>query len=169
MDVKIGISTPPAQAITAPSQPHAGVFYSPDACQAKIMITNGGPHSPQKWAALVMDRLLYIGDQSHPRVIAKANEFKQKVELALILAFEKAQQWRKNNIHHASPEMAAMWMADEVVSAIDKAAKGTHFAIAAQSNAYRDKIFSVVRKSLGTILMIEDKWADDLGRPYGAS
>lgn len=152
-----------------PARPNAGTIYPASIAGLQIMITNGAPHSPQKWAELVMNRLLYIGDESHPDVIAKAIDFKGLIERHLVEEFERVQLAHRKFIEGKAPEVTLDHHADQVTQAIVDAAKSTTFALALQANEFRSQIYDLIHHHLGTILMIEDQWGRALGdRPFGA-
>lgn len=45
-----------------------------------VLTTNGRPHSPEEWAKLAADKIIYVGDKSHPAITEQARAYKGDIE-----------------------------------------------------------------------------------------
>lgn len=64
----------------------------------KVMTTHYRGHSPEEIAQLALDKIIYIGQNSHPMVIAQAEAFKDQIHGILVKYLTMAQQEERTTI-----------------------------------------------------------------------
>lgn len=63
-----------------------------------VMTTNGRGHTPEEMADLAVDRIIYVGQNSHPAIIEQARAFKAHIHAVLVDYFHKAQEQERVTI-----------------------------------------------------------------------
>lgn len=56
-----------------------------------VFTANHGGHSPEVLADLALDKIIYIGEQSHPILIEQAKAFKENIRTVLVHYMREAQ------------------------------------------------------------------------------
>ena len=64
----------------------------------KVMTTSGRGHSPEEMAELAVEKIIYIGKDSHPAIIEQARAFRENIKQVLVDYFDKAQEQERNTI-----------------------------------------------------------------------
>jgi hypothetical protein len=64
----------------------------------KVITTNNRGFNPTEMAELTVDKIIYIGRNSHPVILEQAKVFKEQIRQVLTEAFEQAQQEERNTI-----------------------------------------------------------------------
>lgn len=63
-----------------------------------VLTTNGRGHSAEEMAQLALDRIIYVGRNSHPAIIDQAMAFRENIRNVLLEYFEKAQEQERLTI-----------------------------------------------------------------------
>lgn len=66
--------------------------------EVKVFATNNRGLNPEELADLTVDRLIYVGRNSHPVIIEQAKAFKDHMRQVLVNAFIQAQLEERNTI-----------------------------------------------------------------------
>lgn len=144
---------------------------------ATALITNGGPHPSDKWAAVTADhicRLIEIDESSvTPEAIA-ARKAKPRFELALADALDghhaTVQDHEKGALvehgvdrygHPLDPQAQHM---DEALAAVLAVAKGTPFEDGVASDEFQAAVLAILGSHFATSIDIERKWHRDRAR-----
>ena len=64
----------------------------------KVFATNNRGFNPEEMADMTVDKILYVGQNSHPAIIEQARAFKENIRQVLLEAFMQAQQEERNTI-----------------------------------------------------------------------
>jgi len=64
----------------------------------KVFATNNRGFNPEEMADMTVDKILYVGQNSHPAIIEQARAFKENIRQVLVEAFTQAQQEERNTI-----------------------------------------------------------------------
>jgi len=55
-------------------------------------------HTPEELANMTVDKIIYVGRNSHPAIIEQARAFRQNIYAVLVDAFKLAQESERTNI-----------------------------------------------------------------------
>jgi hypothetical protein len=58
----------------------------------KVFTTENRGFTPEEIAERALDKIIYVGDQSHPVIVEQARAFKSQIKTVLIHYLEEAQQ-----------------------------------------------------------------------------
>jgi|SRR6516162_388840 len=130
------------------------------------MITNGGPHPPEKWAGVTAKMIIDIAATAPEALFREATAFQNKVEQLLVGHHRLAQEHERNAL---AGEGNARLLADldtsgHVPDALDDilaAARGTSFAghfEKPQTQAYLERL---LHEHMHHIMLIERSWYAD--------
>ena len=140
--------------------------------QTSVLITNGGPHSAEKWAECTASHIVQIGEQVSGEQLAGA----RRLELAILTILEghhatvqageqailKASNAKTLSSRLASvPDPNEHLSVDGIVAEIVAAADGTEFAPHFAEPATQDYIRAVLTQHFATNIDIERQWASD--------
>jgi hypothetical protein len=64
----------------------------------KVIATNNRGLNAEEMADLTVDRIIYVGQNSHPAIIEQAKAFREHIRKILVEAFTQAQQEALNTI-----------------------------------------------------------------------
>lgn len=64
----------------------------------KVFTTDNRGFNPDEMAEMALDKILYVGQNSHPAIIEQARAFKENIRQVLVEAFTQAQQEERNTI-----------------------------------------------------------------------
>lgn len=45
-----------------------------------VLTTSGRPHSPEEWAKLATNKIISVGDRSHPVITEQARAYREQIE-----------------------------------------------------------------------------------------
>lgn len=65
---------------------------------AEVLVANNGNHSPEEWAAMATDQLIFVGGNSHPVIVDQARAYKDQIYKTLTYYFKLAQEAERNAI-----------------------------------------------------------------------
>ena len=63
-----------------------------------VFITNNRTHTPEEWADMAADQIIYIGGNSHPVIVEQARAFREQIKQTLVHYFNLAQEAERNSI-----------------------------------------------------------------------
>ena len=66
--------------------------------EVRIMTTNNRGFNAEEMAELTVDKIIFIGRNSHPAIIEQAKAFREQIRQVLVAAFTEAQQEEKKTI-----------------------------------------------------------------------
>lgn len=69
-----------------------------DVGQVKVITTTNRSFSPEEMAELTVDKIISIGENSHPVIIEQAKAFKDGIKNIMIVAFAQAQKAERDTI-----------------------------------------------------------------------
>jgi len=64
----------------------------------KVFATDNRGFNPEEMADMTVDKILYVGQNSHPAIIEQARAFKENIRHLLVEAFAQAQREERNTI-----------------------------------------------------------------------
>lgn len=130
----------------------------------QIMITNGGPHSHEKWAIATAEQIIQIGASATGTQAMDARKLENKVIEILEGSHKSVQEDERDNLKdddHLLTEFDASDYIDEPLAQIVEASKGTpfegHFAKVETQSYLRDLLGTHFRTSMH----IERSWHVD--------
>lgn len=63
-----------------------------------VMTTDGRGHTPEEMADLAVEKIIYVGKDSHPAIIDQARAFKAHIHAVLVDYFHRAQEQERATI-----------------------------------------------------------------------
>lgn len=63
-----------------------------------VVTTNGRGHTPEEMADLAVEKIIYVGKDSHPAIIEQARAFKTHIHVVLVDYFHRAQEQERATI-----------------------------------------------------------------------
>jgi cephalosporin hydroxylase len=66
--------------------------------EVRIITTDNRGFNAEEMADLTVDKIIFIGRNSHPAIIEQARAFKEQIRQVLVAAFTEAQQEEKKTI-----------------------------------------------------------------------
>lgn len=64
-----------------------------------VLTTNGRPHSPEEWAKLATNKIISVGDQSHPAITEQARAYREQIER--VISYYIAQAINADRVYRA--------------------------------------------------------------------
>ena len=64
----------------------------------KVMTTDNRGHNPEEMADLAVEKIIYVGKDSHPAIIEQARAFKAHIHAVLVDYFHRAQEQERVTI-----------------------------------------------------------------------
>jgi len=61
-----------------------------------ILVTNNGGHSPEEWAEMATNQIIFVGGNSHPVIVDQARAFREQIHKTLVHYFTLAQEAERN-------------------------------------------------------------------------
>jgi len=134
----------------------------------KILITNGGPHSAEKWAELSASEIISVAESADFSAVGQAG---RKLENSIIDIFERfhdaiikaenAHLDNKGTDHLATPIDGSGVDVSAVVTQIQNAAKGTPFEAHFQKPEVITAITNITKHHVELIMEVERSWFAD--------
>jgi hypothetical protein len=131
-----------------------------------VLATDGGPHPPEKWAALTASQIIDIASSAPATLLAEARGFQAKIEGILTRHHELAQTHERDSLATEGPERLAADIdtsghvpdaADDIVAA----AKGTSFAAHFAKPEVRAYLERLLHEHFHHSMHIERLWHAD--------
>ena len=66
--------------------------------QVKVLTTSGRGFTPEEIAERAIDKVIYVGDKSHPLIAEQARAFREQIKKVLIFYLAEAQQSERTTI-----------------------------------------------------------------------
>jgi carbonic anhydrase len=63
-----------------------------------VLVTNNGNHSPEEWAEMAADQIIFIGGNSHPVIVDQARAFRKQIVAMLTYYFTQVQNAERADI-----------------------------------------------------------------------
>lgn len=63
-----------------------------------VITTEGRGHTPEEMADLAVEKIIYVGKDSHPAIIEQARAFKAHIHAVLVEYFHRAQEQERVTI-----------------------------------------------------------------------
>lgn len=130
---------------------------------AGIMVTNGGPHPPEKWAEQTASQIIDIAESAPGGLLAEARTFRAKIVDILtghhfsVQVVERGHLGLHGMARHAHPIDPSPHV-DDPVAEIVEAAADTSF----ESHFARPEVQDYIRQTIGnhfaTVIDVERKW-----------
>jgi hypothetical protein len=132
---------------------------------SRILITNGGPHPPEKWAMTTAERIFDIGSTITGDRLLQAQKFQIAIAEVLLPHHDKIQTTERQKLSDNTKNILAPYKVtsylDAIMKDIKRIAKGTpwqkHFATPAVVAAVRN----VIAGDIATELHVERLWHAD--------
>lgn len=135
------------------------------------MVTNGGPHPPEKWAdisAAQIMSMIQIAPTADPSVMIARRELELKLFKVLVVLHaqnqnaERAALKKAGDKHLANPLRLSVELPAKLATAeIVKAARGSPFATHFEKPEAQQHIFNVIGQHFTDAADIERKWYAD--------
>lgn len=98
-----------------------------------LMVTDGGPHPPEKWAALTASQVIEIASTASGALLSEARTFQAKVEAVLVAHHRLVQDHERDALASEGPDRLATDIdtsghLPDAVDDVIAAARGTSFA-----------------------------------------
>ncbi len=135
-----------------------------------FMITNGGPHPPEKWAdvtARAITDLIVIEQTAPTQAIVDKREFEMALFKMLIDLHKGVQETARNALketHHASHSAIAAHYATDTTDKIIALAQGTRFAEHFRKAEVQGFLRNVTGQHFANSVDIEHRWHKDRNR-----
>lgn len=125
-----------------------------------VMITNGGTHSPEKWAAMTAGQIIQIGEQATGTAVAHARKMELKVLDILEDAHREVQEREKEALAQVGPQYLlqdidpSRYVEKPVIKIIEASAGSPyerHFAL----EEVKIYLRNLLRQHFGTAMHVE--------------
>jgi carbonic anhydrase len=63
-----------------------------------VLVANDGNHSPEEWADMATEQIIFVGGNSHPVIVDQARAFREQIRKTLVHYFTLAQEAERNAI-----------------------------------------------------------------------
>lgn len=131
-----------------------------------VLITNGGPHSPQDWAQVTAGQIIDIGSQSPAALLAEARAFEAKIVAVLTRHHELVQQHERSQLGaqgsaRLAGDLDPTAHIPDAVDDIVAASRGTSFAAHFAQARVRDYLERLVGGHFASSMHIERLWHAD--------
>ena len=140
----------------------------------QILVTNGGPHPPEKWADVTTSQIMTLIEiaPSADRSFAKAKrDFEYKLFGLLTEIHDEVQKSEQGKLAkdsaHLHSSLAPQQAATEASNKIVEAAKGTMFAEHFQKNEVRAFVYQTLCQHFADVMHIERLWHSDRAKQKG--
>jgi hypothetical protein len=130
------------------------------------MITNGGPHPPEKWASVTAQKIIDISANAPDALYREARDFQAKIEELLVAHHRLAQQHERAALATEGParlvtELDTSAHAPDALDDILAAARGTSFAAHFAKPETQVYLARVLHEHTHHIMHIERSWHAD--------
>jgi hypothetical protein len=130
------------------------------------MITNGGPHPPEKWASVTAAKVVDIGANAADALYREARDFQVRVETLLVAHHRLAQDHERAALANEGTNrlLEAIDTSSHVPDALDDivaAARGTSFAAHFDKPATQVYLARVLHEHTHSIMHIERSYHAD--------
>ncbi len=133
--------------------------------QVGVMITDGGPHPPEKWAEQTASQIIDIAATAPEAKLKEAREFREKIVAILTPHHAKVQDHERGKLAASIERMATPLdptpHIGEAVDAIIAAAKGLSFEAHFQQPETRAYLENLIGSHFATAMHIERSWHAD--------
>lgn len=131
-----------------------------------VLITNGGPHSPEDWAQVTAGQIIDIGSQSPAALLAEARAFEAKIIGVLARHHQLVQQQERGQlVAEGSARLAgALDPTGHIPDAVDDviaASRDTSFASHFAKPDVRDYLERLIGGHFASSMHIERLWHAD--------
>lgn len=131
-----------------------------------VLITDGGPHPPDKWAEVTADQIIQISESAEAGKLAEARAFRDKIVKALTPHHGKVQHHERGQLKahgdkHFASELNPLPFIEEALAEIVAAAKGLSFEAHFAKPETLKYVGDVLASHFATAQHIERAWASD--------
>ena len=63
-----------------------------------VLVTDNSSHTPEQWAEMATDQIIFIGGNSHPVIVDQARTFREQIYKTLVHYFTQVQEAERNQI-----------------------------------------------------------------------
>jgi hypothetical protein len=67
-----------------------------------VFVANNRTHTPEEWAQMATDQIIYIGGNSHPVIVDQARAFREQIYNTLVYYFNQVQNAERADITRRS-------------------------------------------------------------------
>lgn len=134
---------------------------------AGILITDGGPHSPEMWAEMTVSQIVVIAEGAKDKRAEEAREFKKQL-LSLLTAMHRSVQETERNIINShglrAIEREAPYSGDPVTAVVHDIvhmSAGTSFGSHFEKQEIKKYLSELLHNHFATAVLIERSWAAD--------
>lgn len=131
-----------------------------------VMITEGGPHPPEKWAEQTAEQIIDIVETAPEALLSEARAFRAQIVEILTVHHATVQETERNLLeasgaaHHAVPIDPSPHLADPV-DAIIAAAQDKSFAEHFNKPETRAYLEQTIGSHFATAMHVERSWHRD--------
>jgi hypothetical protein len=61
-----------------------------------VMVANNRTHTPEEWAEMATDQIIFVGGNSHPVIVDQARAYREQIKNTLVHYFNLAQEAERN-------------------------------------------------------------------------
>ena len=132
---------------------------------ARIMITNGGSHPPEKWAMVTAERIFDIGGSVAGDRLIQAQKLQLAIAEVLMPHHEKIQSTERTKLDEDSKHLLAPTDAtdylDDIMDDIVKVSKGTPWQDHFKRPEVQDAARRIIMADIATVQHVERMWHAD--------
>ena len=63
-----------------------------------VIVANNRTHTPEEWANMATDQIIYVGGNSHPVILDQARAFREQIFNTLVYYFAQVQNAERADI-----------------------------------------------------------------------
>ena len=132
---------------------------------ARIMITNGGAHPPEKWAMVTAERIFDIGGTVAGARLIRAQKLQLAIAEALMPHHEKIQSTERRKLDEDIKNMLTPTdptdYLDSIMNDIVKVSKGTPWQDHFQRPEVQEAARRIITNDIATVQHVERSWHAD--------
>ncbi len=130
------------------------------------MITNGGPHPPEKWASVTASQIIDIAASAPETLLRDARAFQAKIEGLLTEHHRSVQESERTALNtagtdHLAADMDTSYHIPDALDDLVAAAKGTSFHGHFAKPEVQDYLRRLLHEHMHHIMLIERSWHAD--------